>query len=161
MKYSFLIFSFCILGTLYSLGLTDFVPDFLLPSRSDSVIASGTPNTPSGLVSNNKASATTSSASKAVYCRNVYNTKMDSVFCNNTKIAESLVVASSDIADNTPITDITSVAPVKPWANQNALQDQVLKNAMSTKYQYVIPLQPNSNMDMNINSNKVQFNIKY
>jgi len=139
------------LGTVYSLGLTDFVPDFLLPSRSDSVIASGTPNTPSGLVSNNKASATTSSASKAGYCRNVYNTK----------IVESLVVASSDIADNTPITDITSVVPVKPWANQNALQDQELKNAMSTKYQYVIPLQPNSNMDMNINSNKVQFNIKY
>jgi len=151
MKYSFLIFSFCMLGTVYSLGLTDFVPDFLLPSRSDSVIASGTPNTPSGLVSNNKASATTSSASKAGYCRNVYNTK----------IVESLVVASSDIADNTPITDITSVVPVKPWANQNALQDQELKNAMSTKYQYVIPLQPNSNMDMNINSNKVQFNIKY
>jgi hypothetical protein len=147
MKYSFLIFSLYMLSNAYSLDIIDFVPSILLPNNTKS------------------SESARFSGSSEVYCNRVSNTTKDSVFCNGSNSVESLVflgISDSNPTDNTPITDNTSKqSSLSSWANQSALQDQELKNALSKDSPYGIPLKPNSNVNMNINSNKVQFNIKY
>lgn len=146
-----------------ALEVNDFVPGFLMPTPESAELE--LPVKP--LVDTKR----NGSATTSWYCnRNPNSTDQnENVFCNkngNGSTVKNLRYESASISgDKTAVIDNT-VTGVKiggtTSANQNTLQTPDLKNSIQkSQGGFMVPIAPNNDMNMNINQQQIQFNIKY
>ncbi|MBP9723078.1 MAG: hypothetical protein KBD64_08005 [Gammaproteobacteria bacterium] len=149
-----------------ALGLSDFIPDYLVPAKESNesrALMGSAPVKP--LVETKR----NSSATKSWYCNRNQN-NAGNVFCkknDDNQIVHSLTYNESDASgDRTNIVD-NAVADKNylgqdTSANQTTLQDKEVKDSLQKSQGGVfVPIQPSKDVNMNINQQQVQFNIKY
>ena len=147
--------------SILALGMDDFVPAFLMPSGDANTQTESIPVKPLVDIPRN------SSATKSWYCNRNPNSA-GNVFCNKNTAStaiKSYTYESSATGDKTKVVD-NSVTGTKfgqnTAANQETLQNQDLKNTLQKNQGgFMVPIAPSDNMNMNINQQQIQFNIKY
>ena len=146
----------------FSLGLADFVPSFLTTKQNVNQAKSIAINNNES--SNVQLAVNTNASSNVAYCDNLKNRGFhSSVFCAQNESQNRLNVAplnSNNATSANVISNDTSVP--QTTVNQSTLQDQELKNAMS-RYNstYMLSIQPQNDVKMNVGVNQLQLNIKY
>lgn len=162
---AFVLLVVCIPSAL-ALSLSDFIPDYLVPdkeseeSRTSMVAAPVKP-----LVETKR----NSSATKTWYCKRNQN-NVGNVFCNkndDNQIVRSLTYNEGDASgDQTNMVD-NAVANKNyrgqdTSANQQTLQNKEVKNSLQkSQGGLFVPIQPSKDVNMNVNQQQIQFNIKY
>jgi hypothetical protein len=149
---------FCIAGS-YALDVDDFVPAFLMPTKSES--SNDEPVKPLVDIKRNSSSTT------SWYCNRNHGNSVN-VFCNknnSSQVVYSVTYESSPnaqankiIDDSVAGTDVTQ----NTYSNQKTLQNQDVRNTLEkTQGAFALPISPSDDVKMNINQQQVQFNIKY
>lgn len=159
MKFILIIFIFAF-ANCFALQMSDYVPNFLLPSdgTTESV------QIPVRALVDTKRN---SSSSKSWYCvRNQDN--VGNVFCNKTNtsdVVKSLTYESSTVGDKTKVIDNTVTGNKigqNTSSNQATLQDQEVKNSLQkSQGGFMVPIAPSKDVNMNVNQQQIQFNINY
>lgn len=155
----FLVFFIIVLNINYTeaLGVSDFVPKFLLPKSNP---ATQNNNETTNNVNNNNSLLINGNSTD--YCNNGQLMSSSSVFCTNKQESYNFGGDGTISADNSSVLVPKNQAIPTPSANQDALQDQGLKNAMNKyKSNYSLSLQPNDNVKMDVGINQLELNIKY
>jgi spore maturation protein CgeB len=140
------------------LGLADFVPSFLVPSQHKESDTAHLPVKPLIAVKRN------ASSSGSWYCNRLHNS-VSNVFCNesNSSTVVKKVTFDGTTGDKTTVVD-NSVAGnyAQSSANQSALQDQQTKNAIARNQpDFSVPIQTSKDVNMNVNQQQIEINIKY
>lgn len=140
----------------FAANFSEFVPGFLMPKHKESVVFNESAEIrPIVNIKRN------SSDSKTWYCNRISGGGSGDVFCSR---RESAVNSNVDMgsSDHTKVVDTVTRDDSLSNANQSSMQTQQTKN-MVTQYQDMpaIPINTGKDVDMKINQQQIQFNIKY
>ncbi|MDQ5921075.1 MAG: hypothetical protein QG673_1131 [Pseudomonadota bacterium] len=167
----------CCIPVANSLQLSDFIPGYLSPTK-ESYESGNVKVKP--LVESKRNSSTT----KSWYCNRNHDSA-NNVFCDRTdnEVVHSLSYDESSISgDRTKIVDnaVTDYSNSSAYgnnnfymnqnnyvnpntsSNQNTMLDKGVKNTLQkSQGGLYVPIQPGKDVNMNVNQQQIQFNIKY
>ncbi len=140
--------------------MSDFMPSFLHPGNKESK-NHNEPVKPLVDIKRNS-----SSTQKSWYCNRIKD-DVTNVFCNKTSSSEVVssknVVYESSPDDRSVMIDNSAQNDfAKPTVNSDAFQSPQAKSVIqNSQPNFSVPIQPSKNVNMNINQQQIQINIKY